>query len=705
MGNVIKHHWNTTVTGGLVTAVLNEPISANDENANEFSVSVQNANFESATCQGFFIRGDGKTIVLDGQVSGKTASVVLAPNCYNVTGRFTITIKVKKGESNTSWLRAEGYVKATSTDDYAFAGDDSAPLDILLEAAEKVDETIEKAEEAILEVENTLASIPEDYTELVEEVGQLSEEIDNRTAVREGGTFYALQPALEDGGLRIDLVAGKKKLTDEAIAGLSYAELFESERNQGITFENGIVSPWRVQNGTPTVTTETYVSKQNSLKCFGSVSQNIINQRVSVQKGRYYFVGAKVNVTRYVSGKAGILQGDVVTAFTNATVGFENIGRIQLHGVDGLSQVFVGTLESADIDAYIDNVCHIDITDFYSMFDSPSAAVKKMFELLDDYIEIKNTQQRLPLLVSARETGFTDAECHAEFLRLMNAKATKIGMSGTDFQSPHGMVKTSLITAQDLMKMAVAAAADRRALDIWSTSSLLLNISGEHKRTVNVANAFLAQMEQSVSAHAKALGGKGGSLIWSDEDADYHRANVSIVDINGKAVALGLCGTGKEVYSNLYNAARDLCYMVKTAMDGGTPSETTNLVNVVGSGGGYAACVIPNPAGAYVNTFTPAKLLETEYAESNGAENQQMPASTSKVMTMLVALDFITDIYAPVVVRTSDIFSGSGSTYYDGDTMTMYDALCTMMMESSNTLANTIAREIGDISLGKSNNK
>ncbi len=191
MRNLIKHHWNTTVTGGLVNAVLNEPISANDENANEFSVTVQNANFDSATCQGFFIRGDGKTIVLDGQVSGKTAYVLLAPNCYNVTGRFTITVKVTKGESTTSWLRVEGYVKATSTDDYAFAGDDSAPLDTLLEAAEIVDEAVSEANEAanaaneaaqaaenvLALVEETLASIQEDYTELAGEVGKLSEEI------------------------------------------------------------------------------------------------------------------------------------------------------------------------------------------------------------------------------------------------------------------------------------------------------------------------------------------------------------------------------------------------------------------------------------------------------------------------------------------------------------------------------------------------
>lgn len=191
MDNVIKHHWNTTVAGGLVTAVLNEPISENDENANEFSVTVQNANFESATCQGFFIRGDGKTIVLDGQVSGKTASVVLAPNCYKVKGRFTITVKVKKGESDTSWLRVKGYVEATSTDDYAFAGDDSAPLDILLEAAERVDEAVSEANEAanaaneaaraaenaLESVEETLNSIQEDYTELAGEVGQLSADI------------------------------------------------------------------------------------------------------------------------------------------------------------------------------------------------------------------------------------------------------------------------------------------------------------------------------------------------------------------------------------------------------------------------------------------------------------------------------------------------------------------------------------------------
>ena len=64
-------------------------------------------------------------------------------------------------------------------------------------------------------------------------------------------------------------------------------------------------------------------------------------------------------------------------------------------------------------------------------------------------------------------------------------------------------------------------------------------------------------------------------------------------------------------------------------------------------------------------------------------------------MTMLCALDYITYLHEPIKVKTVDIVGGSGSTFYDGDTMTVFDALRIMMMESSNTLANTIARFIG----------
>ena len=66
-------------------------------------------------------------------------------------------------------------------------------------------------------------------------------------------------------------------------------------------------------------------------------------------------------------------------------------------------------------------------------------------------------------------------------------------------------------------------------------------------------------------------------------------------------------------------------------------------------------------------------------------------------MTMICALDFIRDTRAETVtVKKADISDGSGSKFFEGDTLTMHDALRIMMMESSNTLANAIGRTIGE---------
>ena len=135
--------------------------------------------------------------------------------------------------------------------------------------------------------------------------------------------------------------------------------------------------------------------------------------------------------------------------------------------------------------------------------------------------------------------------------------------------------------------------------------------------------------------------------------------------------------------------------MVKASMNGQTPSAGTNLTALVSGSGGYAACVVPNVSGAYANLETPSELLSRENSISAATTVSRYPASTTKTMTMLCALDFLGNPYDLVTVKTSDIVGGSGSTFYDGDILTMHDALRIMMMESSNTLANTVARETG----------
>jgi D-alanyl-D-alanine carboxypeptidase len=72
---------------------------------------------------------------------------------------------------------------------------------------------------------------------------------------------------------------------------------------------------------------------------------------------------------------------------------------------------------------------------------------------------------------------------------------------------------------------------------------------------------------------------------------------------------------------------------------------------------------------------------------------------------MLCALDYFTDIHETITVKTVDITSGSGSTFYDGDKLEFWDAVRIMMMESSNTLATCIGRCTGEkILLAQSGN-
>lgn len=288
-------------------------------------------------------------------------------------------------------------------------------------------------------------------------------------------------------------------------------------------------------------------------------------------------------------------------------------------------------------------------------------------------------------------SSHTDVECLTAFLAYMAAKCTLYGMSGTHYASPSGLTESSYSTPQDGLKIGMVAASDARALDIWATPSRSFAIRGSHARTLSVTNNVISGLATDLGAYYDFLGGKGGSLIY----ADSHRAQILLVDIEGHPVVLSLMALGQTGYNNIYKSAKELCDMVKASLNGQTPSVGTNLAALVSGNGGYAACLVPVVSGGYRNLETPAKLITREHSQSASPTVSRYPASTSKVMTMMCALDYISNLHATIRVKASDITSGSGSTFYDGDMMTFYDALRIMMMESSNTMANTIARVIG----------
>ena len=140
-------------TGNIFRSFTNKTIGEGDILANRFGVRVLRDGTEvdltGATCNGYFIRGDGATVVIAGTVSGSTAYVDLPEQCYAYEGQFALAIKVT-GEGVTGTLRiVDGVVSNTMTD-----------------AAVDPGQIIPSIEELIALIEEAMASIPSDYSEL-----------------------------------------------------------------------------------------------------------------------------------------------------------------------------------------------------------------------------------------------------------------------------------------------------------------------------------------------------------------------------------------------------------------------------------------------------------------------------------------------------------------------------------------------------------
>ena len=286
-----------------------------------------------------------------------------------------------------------------------------------------------------------------------------------------------------------------------------------------------------------------------------------------------------------------------------------------------------------------------------------------------------------------------DADCKAKFIELMNAKASALGMTGTTFTTPSGLDRfNNHSTAQDLLKLGIAVCGCHEALKIWHTPSQSFQIYGDNERTVNITNNVIKGSATDLGAYYRLLGGKGGSY---DSSGLYYRAQILLVEINNMPVMLATISFGQTSFNNMYKACKELADMVKDTIEGKTPAEGENLATLIADGGGYSACVVPNIPTAYDLGMTSAEFVARNEVVKNGESIVLVPASTTKTMTMLCALDTITDLDAPIIVKSADIEGGSGTTFYDGDIVKAKDALRIMMMESSNTMAQAIGRTVG----------
>lgn len=139
--------------------------------------------------------------------------------------------------------------------------------------------------------------------------------------------------------------------------------------------------------------------------------------------------------------------------------------------------------------------------------------------------------------------------------------------------------------------------------------------------------------------------------------------------------------------ANRYAAMRELYTVAQKVLD--DPSYVTSDSDLTYASKG-AVCVLPQyPAGMYQEY--PINVL---YAKSG--DTASIPASTTKVMTLITGLDYIPDMFERITIVSDDIEDGSSSLLTTGDVLTIHDLVYAMMLVSSNTAAVAFARVAGD---------
>ena len=226
-----------------------------------------------------------------------------------------------------------------------------------------------------------------------------------------------------------------------------------------------------------------------------------------------------------------------------------------------------------------------------------------------------------------------------KFIVYMNKSAHSLGMNNSKFDTPSGASWTSYSTPSDLYLL----------MDSFKNNDLLRSFSETHISVLNKKEIHNHALDEAQAVFGLPLATKTGT----------YGSNNKAVCIGSECITICVMSNDKAVFDDIFGA-------------------TKAIIN---------------------RSYTPTDSIGY-YGFANGnkydynANKRFLPASTTKLLTALCAYA-ICSLDGTVAVKQIDLASGSGSHYSVGDTFSMSDAVQIMLMESSNTLANAIARTCG----------
>lgn len=445
-------------------------------------------------------------------------------------------------------------------------------------------------------------------------------------------------------------------------------------------FENGLTGTTSGA-GSPVITDEAYRSGAHALKCFGSSSyRDIAIKRTGLPQTTIYGV-ASVRIDRYVKGNCGmqVVCGDITNICADSsTEGFNRVSGVRVIGTGSTITVHVGSYSSANLDGYIDDVALIDLSIFNTM---PSQA--QMDKLYDAYINIllgaTTITTEKPYIISdehMQETEYSDVACVSAFMSKVNEKATELGMTNSVFTYPSG-INSGKSTARDLVKLFVASTAYDELMRIWSYDAKTITVNGNNARNEEIKRSDGSTLTDSYYI----FGRKTGS--WTTADGLINNLGV-IGEVSGRMVAgVVMKATTSD---GRFSAMKQMFDIAQQVIE--NPDTDVSILSVADAEC-CCCCLIPSYNISCYDRYPFSYLYE------QNSERVYIPASVTKVITAMVMLDYVKQLDENIEIIASDITGGSGAILNEGDIISWRDALYAMMLPSSNTAAQAVARCVG----------
>ena len=131
-------------TGTVFRTFQHKAIGEGDADGNRFGFRClrngEPVDLTGSTAIGHFLRADGNTVEISGEVSGDTAFITLPAACYAVEGQFTLAIKLSGGGVTGTIRMVDGTVVNTTNGAVIDPGEVIPDLSDYLAAVEDAEE-------------------------------------------------------------------------------------------------------------------------------------------------------------------------------------------------------------------------------------------------------------------------------------------------------------------------------------------------------------------------------------------------------------------------------------------------------------------------------------------------------------------------------------------------------------------------------------